>query len=356
MQRADSEKLNGTDELILRRGDELVVEGNIRLNELKVGRGSRLEVQGDLTVESDFEVYRRNSRVNVIGDLHANGKFNISRNSTVDVNGRVVFRGNKIGISRQSRLLTDYGIKSNESKIMLTYGSEINVKKGDLKCNTLRISDRNSEVLVQKGCLTADQVYVRSEDCLTANEVIADTKPRSSVNDSGKYVSEDEEEDEEDESLFDLSKDPKESVDVSEYNPNMDTSDLVVWIEARIMSQSENQRFPFDEFDRVVGQYPKLRNFLGSITTAEDAKTICSKNSNINLSQYQIDKIVATQKTAERADEDGVDELRRIGEEINEYDPRSVDYIEQSTESKAEDSDNSPDDVPDSDDMSAFDW
>lgn len=358
MQTADASEFEDQDELSLTRSDNGIVKGDLRLKSLRVGRGSMLEVQGNLTVEDEADIYRRGSKVKVTGDMRVNCDMKIRRNSTVDVNGSVTFTGRKIDISRQSKLLVGNNLKCRESKIEATRGSTINVEHGDFTCNRLTIRDGRSKVLVEQGCLTAEAVDVRDENSLVVNEIIADTNPRGSVNDSGKYVDEDEEDNDTD--LFDVSKDPADSVDVHEYEPDMDTSNLVVWMEAKIMSEAENQEFPFKEFKRVVQQYPRLRNLLGSVTTAQDAKRISEMNENINLTRYQIDKLENTQETADRQDTDGLDELRRIGEKIDEYNPAAVNQLEiDSNQSQATSSDDNADTSNDGsydDSVSAFDW
>lgn len=349
MRRVNSSELRNSD-VRLTRGDDGTVEKDLKLQSLTVGRGSEFKVQGNLTVEGEVDVYRQGSKVEVTGDMLINGTLNIRRNSTINIGGSLTFNGGKIRVSRRSELGIGNDLKSRESEVDISRGSTLNVEYGDLRCNTAKIGHRSSEVRVENGRLIAESIYVQTEDSLVVNEIMADTNPYGSVNDSGKYV---EDKDENDTDLFDVSRDSKDSVDVHEYEPKMDTSNLVVWIEAKIMSEAENQEFPFGEFDRIVNHYSGLRNILGSITTAEDAKKISEMNSNINLTQYQIDKIENTQQIAERRDSKGIEQLRRVGEEIDEYNPTTVERLNQPEDSEEENDDS---DGENDDNVSAFDW
>lgn len=356
METVDASEFGDQSKLRLRMGESTTIEGDLELSLLKVGRGSMLEVQGDLTVKNEADVYRNGSRIKITGDMELKCDTRIRRNATIDVNGSLTFTGREMTISRSSRLFVGNNLDCGDSKVKLTRGSRINVEYGDLRCETLNIRDGRAKVLVENGCLMAESVYVPDKNSLVVKEIIADTNPRDSVNDSGKYVDEDEEENDTD--LFDVSKDPADSVDVHEYEPDMDTSNLVVWMEAKIMSEAENQEFPFKEFNRVVQQYPRLRNLLGSVTTAQDAKRISEMNGNINLTRYQIDKLENTQEIADREDSDGLDELRRIGEKIDEYNPSAVNQLETDSNQDASNDDDNTSDNSDFDDdsVSAFDW
>lgn len=319
---SDASEFEDQDKMRLLNADIVTLKGNLSLKSLEIGRGSILNVQGDLTVKEKVDVYRDNSRLKVTGDMTINEDMWIRRNATVKVNGSVTFNGRKIDLERHSKLHIENDLRCSNSEVQLCRGSTLNLENGNLRCNILRTS-RGSEVMIGNGFLKANEVYVENENDIMTSEIMADTSPNSSVNDSGKYVIE-EEEDGNDTEQFDVSKDLEESVDVYEYDPDMDTSDLVVWMEAKIMSESENQEFPFKDFDRVVQQYPGLRNLLGSLNTAQDAERISERNENINLKPYQISKLKKTEEIAKSKDTDGLNRLKRIGEGIDEYSPDAI--------------------------------